>query len=147
MEKTEWGRAHPLLLQFRSSRRRLGPAGHCSTRHVTPPPCGAREGPAGPVSSPVGVGHVTLPLGGDGEGSCSSAPAFPRSCSHGNWRFGGGTGRSEFSQLIYHPLWDKLVPSIEAPKWSFCVKAPRENSPDGDIEIHLEIFILLKSTY
>ena len=39
------------------------------------------------------------------------------------------SGLEAFKPIIYHPLWDKQVPSNEVPRWDLCVTAPRENRP------------------
>jgi hypothetical protein len=60
--------------------------------------------------------------GWTGRGRCPLLPLSSRSCGYGGRRFRGGTSsvlfedcswRSELSQFIYHPVWDKQVQSIE----------------------------------
>ena len=84
---------------------------------------GARTGPGGPVASPAGSDHVAQPTrrgrGGDIVLRFRFLPATVVTVVGTTRKFGGGTWFPpsvlfmdsswcrEFSQLIYHPLWDK----------------------------------------
>jgi hypothetical protein len=60
-----WARAGCLSTSRRAGPRRPQTQSRSSRRwprlanHVTPPPCGARTGPAGPAASPASAGHAT----------------------------------------------------------------------------------------